>query len=282
MSKLIVGCGYLGIRVARRWAAEGRTVFAMTRSVRRAEEFRRVGLRPIVADVGRPETLTGLPEVETVLYSLGYDRRGAASRQSVCVGGLGAVLDALPVETGKIIYVSSTGVYGPSGGPWVDEDSPCRPAREAGRVMLAAEEVLCRHPLGARAIVLRLAGLYGPGRIPHLADLQAGRPIEVVARGCINLIHVEDAARAVLAAEVRGRPPRTYIVSDGHPADRRDFYVRLAELMSLAPPRFVEIAPAEAALRRGSGDKRVSNARMLAELGVSLEYPSYREGLAAV
>lgn len=147
--------------------------------------------------------------------------------------------------------------------------------------MWAAEQVLAAHPLGQRAIVLRLAGLYGPGRIPRVADLQAGRPVAVSSRGHLNLIHVSDAVRVVLAAETVS-PPRTYLVSDGHPAQRRQFYLRLAELLGLPPPQFVEPSAADAALSRAGTDKQVSNRRMLAELKVQLAYPSYREGLAAI
>ncbi len=282
MTALVFGCGYVGRRVAAEWAGPGRTVHAVTRSRDRAAELAREGLLPIVADVTRPETLRDLPEAATVLYAIGYDRRGGASREAVYVDGLRAALDALPPSVEKILYTSSTGVYGPSGGAWVDELTPCRPVREGGRVMLAAEEVLRSHALGSRAIVLRLAGLYGPGRIPRLADLREGRPIEASPGGFLNLIHVDDAAQAILAAESRAAPPRTFTVADGEPTDRRSFYRYLADLLGLKPPRFVTPSPEALAQQRGGADKRVSNRRMLQELGVGLRYPSYREGLASI
>ena len=140
------------------------------------------------------------------------------------------------------------------------------------------------HALGTRGIVLRLAGLYGRGRLPHLTGLYGGEPLAIPADDVVNLIHVEDAAGVVLAAERLAQPPRTYVVSDGHPIERRTYLSRLAEVAGLPTPRFCQ--PAEddrgvAPPRRRGGNKRVNNARMLAELGIRLAYRSYREGLAA-
>lgn len=289
LPRLIVGCGYLGTRVARQWLAHGRplpatgrSVVAVTRSAEHAAQLQQEGIRAIVADVTRPESLRGLPAAATVLYAVGHDPRDAASKQQVYAEGLRAVLDALPAAPQRFLFISSTGVYGPSGGRWVNEDSPCRPQREAGQAMLAAEQILGRHALASRAIVLRLAGLYGPGRLPRAADLSARRPLPVPSHGCLNLIHVDDAVRVILAAEAWARPPRTYSVADGHPAGRREFYSYLAELLGLPAPQFLEPDANTPAAARARADKRVDNARMLAELKVELCYPSYREGLRAI
>jgi nucleoside-diphosphate-sugar epimerase len=280
--RLVLGGGFLGRRVARRWREAGGRGFVLTRSQDHAAALEAEGFEPIVGDVTRPETLAGLPCAATVLYAIGYDRHAAASREAVHLDGLRAVLAALPPETGKLLYTSSTSVYGPAGGGPVDEDSPCRPNRDAGRIMLAAEQLLAAHPLGARALILRMAGLYGPGRIPRMNDLLAGKPLPVAAGGHLNLIHVDDAATAILAAEVFAQPPRTFIVADGHPTDRREFYLRLAELLPLPPPRFIEPLADDPATLRVAADKQTSNARLLKELRLTLAYPTYREGLVSV
>jgi len=282
MGKLIVGCGYLGRRVAERWLAAGHRVTAVTRSREPVDGLRQLGVEPIVADVTRPKTLEGLPPAETVLFAVAYDPAGGASRREVQVEGLRALLDALPREPERFLLISSTGVYGWTDGREVDEDSPCRPRRESARVLLAAESTLAEHAIGRRAVVLRMAGLYGPGRIPRKADLLAGRPIAAPREGYMNLIHVDDAADVVLAAEARATPPRTYLVSDGHPVGRRAYYTELAGLLGSPPPTFVD-PPAEApAARRAQADKRINNARMLTELGVRLRYPTCHAGLAAI
>jgi nucleoside-diphosphate-sugar epimerase len=278
--KLIVGCGYLGLRVARRWVRAGHAVAGVVRSSASAASLARESVRPIVADVTRPSTLLGLPAADTLLYAVGYDPAGGASRWAVYVDGLRAVLDAVPPEVRRVILVSSTGVYAEQGGGWVDESSPAQPSRESGQALLAAEETLAAHRCGAVGIVLRLAGIYGPGRLPRRAELACGEPLPIAAGQQVNLIHVEDAAAAVLAAEAHAQPPRTYIISDGHPVERRDYFAELARQLDLPPPSFREPLPGEATGRRG-GDKRASNTRMLAELQVKLAYPTYREGLAA-
>lgn len=282
MSKLIFGCGYLGGRVARLWRQAGHEVFVVTRSTDRARAMTAEGYRAIVADVLQPSTLANLPAADTVLYAIGHDRGSGASMHEVYVDGLRAVLGALPAATGKFIYVSSTGVYAQSHGATVDEDSPCEPTREGGRACLAAEAVLAADRLGNRGIVLRMAGLYGPGRIPNAAEVRSGRPLAVPASGCLNLIHVDDAAALVLAAAERARPPRTFLVSDGQPVERRAYYTELARLLGVEAPRFISPPADDPAAARASTDKRVNNARMVAELAVRLDYPSYREGLTAI
>ena len=285
MTKLIFGCGYLGSRVARLWREAGEDVVAVTRSESRAEQFRSDGLGAVVADLNEPEFLADLPTADTVLFAVGYDRSVPVgerrSIEEIYAGGLANVLDALSDETRRIIHISSTGVYGSADGEAVDEDSPCSPEREGGRACLVAEEVLAQHHLGSRGIVLRLAGIYGPERVPRLKELRAGKPFEVSPDGMLNLIHVDDAAQVVLAAEKRATPPRTYCVSDGNACLRRDWFREVARLASLPEPKFAEPSGQDLT-SRASSSKRVLNDRMIKELGVDLKYPNYREGLKQI
>jgi nucleoside-diphosphate-sugar epimerase len=281
MAKLIVGCGYLGGRVARQWQDAGEEVFAVVHNPDHAEPLRRAGLRPIVADVTRPETLVGLPPCTTVVFAVGYSPRSGGSRRELYVDGLRNVLDAVSPDTQRVIHISSTGVYGQTDGRWIDEDTPCRPRREGGQTFLAAERLLAEHRLGPGAVSLRLSGLYGPGRIPLKTDLLAGRPIAVQAEVYLNLIHVDDAARVVLAAE-RARPPRVYNVADGQPVLRREYFRYLGGMLGVRQVEFVDPPPDAPLSPRSDSNKRISPARMMAELNVRLAYPSYREGLAAI
>lgn len=282
MPKLVVGCGYLGRRVARQWLADGCQVYATTRDRRKADRLAEDGLKPIVCDLLQTNTFVGLPDVETVLFAVGYDRTAGSSIHEVYVEGLRNVLSALPPTTKRIVYISSTGVYGSSDGDWLDESSPCNPTREGGKACLAAERLLSEHPLGSRAIVLRLAGLYGPGRIPRRADLLAGKPIAAPSRGWLNLIHVDDAAAVVLAAETKATPPALFLVSDGRPVLRGDYYGELARLLGAAEPQFEPPAEDSPVAQRASADKRIDNSHLLEMLQIQLAYPSYREALAAI
>jgi nucleoside-diphosphate-sugar epimerase len=275
--KLIVGCGYLGSRVAERWLKAGDTVHVITRSAHRAVDLAGAGLLPIVADIAGVEPLPTLPAVETMLFAVGYDRKSGQSIHDVYVGGLRHVLAALADKQPRFIYISSTGVYGPASGQWVTEETPCAPQREGGQACWEAERLVAH-----RAIVLRLAGIYGPDRIPLRDAIVAGEPIAAPAEGYLNLIHVDDAASAVLAAEAKATASSVYNVSDGHPGQRREYYQELARLLGAPEPLFTTPDPDSPAAKRASADKRVSNARMLAELGVELRHPSFHEGLAAI
>ncbi|MEX2173376.1 MAG: NAD-dependent epimerase/dehydratase family protein [Pirellulaceae bacterium] len=293
MAKLIFGCGYLGRRVGRLWLAGGDDVFVVTRSPNRAEQLAAEGFQPLVADItsdtftadtlAAGESPLSLPKsIKTVLFAVGYDRGGSGSIHDVYVGGLGRVLVQLPPAVQRLIYISSTGVFGQAAGDQVDEDSACQPTREGGRACLAAEQLLQSSLLADRSIILRLAGIYGPARIPRSKDLLAGRPIDAPAAGWLNLIHVEDAARIVLAAEQQAEPPKLYVVSDGQPVLRDNYYRHLANLLGSPAPRFVEPPADSPAAARAGSDKRVNPWRLYSELSPELLYPSYREGLAAI
>jgi nucleoside-diphosphate-sugar epimerase len=136
--------------------------------------------------------------------------------------------------------------------------------------------------LGRRAAILRLGGIYGPGRIPRRSELEAGRPILASAEGFLNLIHVEDAATVVLTVEARATLPCLYNVTDGRPVLRKDYFCELARLAGAPAPRFEPPPPGDPRGERAASDKRVSNDKLLAELRPSFKFPSYREGLAAI
>ena len=284
MNRLIVGCGYLGRRVAARWRECGDRITVVTRNAEKAARLTEDGHAAIVADVTQSATLHSLPKADTVLYAVGFDRSAGGSIDEVYAEGLRHVLDALPPDTGRVIYISTTGVYGSAAGDWVDEATPPEPARDGGRASLSAEEVLRTHSVGSRGVILRLAGIYGPNRVPFLDQLRVGEPIFATETGYLNLIQVDDAAEVILrAAEATiTQLPRVFCVSDGKPVIRGDYYREVASRIGAPPPKFVA-PPADSprALRAGS-DRRVKNDRMLLELGVKLRYPSYREGLAAI
>jgi nucleoside-diphosphate-sugar epimerase len=280
MSKLIFGCGYLGARVAQRCRASGETVHVVTRSAESGAKFAAIGYTPLVADITRPDSLGSLPAAETILFSVGLDGNAGPSIEEVYVQGLKNVLAALAHPPQRFIYISSTGVYGQTEGAEVDEDSPCHPTRPGGRACLAAEEVLRNSSVADRAIILRLAGIYGPGRLPNLVDLQAGKPIAAPRDGYLNLIHVDDAADIVVAVEAF-TPPRLYVVSDGQALVRGDYYAELARHIGAPPPLFAPPVPASPAAQRAGSHKRIHPARLFRDLELRLRYPTFAAGLAA-
>jgi nucleoside-diphosphate-sugar epimerase len=283
MRTLILGCGYLGLHVARRWIAAGHHVSAVTRSPSRAAELQAARIEPIVADVMAPESLEALPAADVLLYAVGYDRHAGHTRRAVYVDGLEHTLRAAAGRVGRLVYVSSTSVYAQSSGEWVNEESPCNPETDNGRACREAEQVVWRYfspdDIGkGTANVLRLSGLYGPGRlVARVESLRSREPIGGNPEAWLNLIHVEDAAQAVVACAERGTSGATYLVSDDRPVRRREFYARLAGLVGAPPPAFSGVE--EPAARTKALNKRCDNQRMKRELLGRLLYPTIVEGL---
>ncbi len=255
MVKLIIGCGYLGRRVACLWQAAGQRVLATTH---RPATFDVADVQAVPCDVLDPPSLLRLPAADTVLYAVGLDRSSGASMRSVYVDGLANVLAHLPTPN-TFIYISSSSVYGQTGGEWVDEDSATAPQEEAGTIVHAAEEVL-RDRL-PDAVILRFAGIYGPGRLLRKKTLLAGEPIVGDGDKWLNLIHVEDGARAVLAAAEQARPGRTYDVCDGHPVQRHVFYTALARELSAPKPIFVLPPAGQPTPPHEKANRRIRNQR---------------------
>lgn len=283
----------MGHRVARRWKDAGDRVIVVTRSLERARQLAAEGLIAIVADIARAETLAPLSDladddaVDTLLFAVGFDRRqgGSQTIREVYEGGLQNVLSRMAPDSGRVIYISTTGVYGNAGGARVDESTRPDPQRDGGRASLAAEEVLVRHPLGRNAVILRLAGLYGPGRIPYLEALRRGEPLAAPSRGTLNLIHVEDAAATVLSAQALPSftdGPRIYCVSDGNPVERGEFYREIARRIGSPEPTFVPPEAGSSRAARAQTDRRIDNRRMREALQVSFTYPDYRAGLNSI
>jgi nucleoside-diphosphate-sugar epimerase len=280
---LIVGCGYLGRRVARLLGDRGDRVFGTTRSLGRAVELAREGIEAVVADVMVPESLARLPEVDRVLYCVGFDRSKGVPIRTVYVDGLRHALGHLIDRAGKLVYAGSTGVYGQDDGGWVDEDSPVEPRTGSGLACLEAEGVIRSYEAegGLPATILRFSGLYGPGRIMRREALLQGQAIVGDPEKYLNLVHIDDAALAAVAALDRGQGGALYLVSDDRPAPRREFYVLAARALAAPEPRFEPPGPGSPEAAREESNKRISNARMHAGLAVTLAYPDINSGVPA-
>jgi nucleoside-diphosphate-sugar epimerase len=276
---LVIGCGYVGLRAARRWVRDGCAVHALTRSPTRAAEFARDGITPTVGDVSDPATLAPLPECDVLLYAVGHDRTTGGDRRRGAVEGLSNVLDIMQDRSGRIVYLSSVSVYGQADGSWVDEDSATAPQSEGGNICLMAEALLrerCRRR-GVECCILRLAGIYGPQRLlARVESLQRGEPLAGRGDAWLNLIHAEDAAAAAVAAAGHNTPLPLYLVSDDRPVTRGEFFAHLASLIGAPPPSFDSTRTA----RHGEGiNKRCRNARLHESLGLMLQFPTFVEGL---
>jgi nucleoside-diphosphate-sugar epimerase len=282
MRRLIIGCGYLGRRVAARWKLAGDDVFALTRSEQNAETLRVSGVSPILGDTTDAATLKSLPECDTVLHAVGFDRSATASKREVYVDGLSNVLDRMAGQCRRFIHISSTSVYGQQEGEWVDENSACDAETESGEICRAAENLVLDRfaddAVTARGTVLRLSGIYGPDRLLSRIDaLKNAQPLPGPEEGWLNLIHVDDAAQVVTTCADSETPASTYLVSDDRPVLRGDYYRVLAKLVGAPEPIF----DPDAVARHSRGiNKRCRNRKLREELGLPLKYPDIESGLA--
>ena len=163
-------------------------------------------------------------------------------------------------------------MYGQTDGGCVDETSPTGPLEESGKVVLEAEQTL--RQFRPDAVILRFAGIYGPGRVLRKASLLKGEPVPGDGERFVNLIHVDDGVRAVMAAEANAEPGETYLIADDAPPTRRELFTRTAELIGAPVPTFEGGGGVEA-------NRRVSNAKAKQRLGFQPLYPSIAEGLPA-
>jgi nucleoside-diphosphate-sugar epimerase len=283
VTTLIIGCGYLGQRVGSLLRDRGEGVFGTVRSDLRAAEIARLGIEPVIADVLRPDTLSALPGADRVFYCVGFDRAAGATMRAVYVDGLNNVLDCLGSSLTRLVYASSTGVYGQNDQEWVDEESPACPRHESGRVCLEAERCLREWApfRQAAVVVLRFAGLYGPGRLVRRSILERGEPIPGDPSKFLNLIHIDDAARAAAAALAVPEPEPLYLVGDDRPVTREEYYARMAAALRAPEPRFEPSASVGLEAARDATNKRIKNERMKRGLIPTLQYPDITTGLAA-
>lgn len=269
---LIAGCGDLGERVARRLLARGDEVYALRRHPPGANAD---GIRWLSADLTQPESMHTLPARMTqLIFAPAPDVREPAVYQAVFLDGLRHVLDALnPLALQRVLFVSSTAVYGEHDGEWVDETTPPAPIGFNGKVLWQAEQWLSRQSV--RSTVVRLAGLYGPGRTQLFDRLRAGQAFAPRQRPhWANRLHVDDAAAAIAHLLALPEPQALYVGTDDTPLPLDVLYDHLAALIG-APPPMDGAAPA------AIGSKRLSNARLRAS-GYDLQWPDAREGYAAL
>lgn len=292
-SLLIVGFGDVARRAVPELLVRYAPIYALVRDEDASRAAAALGARPIVADLDRPESLAALTGLaDCVLHLAPPNPNGERdARTRALVAALSAPRmvshgDAQIRRPERLVYVSTTGVYGDCAGDWVDETRPVNPRSDRARRRVDAERLLLEWGANERVCVsiLRVPGIYAADRLPIerlLLGTPALRPEEDVYT---NHIHAQDLAHICAAALARGTPGRIYNVSDDSGMKMGEYFDLVADRAGLArPPR---IARAEAAQRMSpvllsfmSESRRLVNRRMKEELGVVLEFPTVREGV---
>jgi nucleoside-diphosphate-sugar epimerase len=269
---LIAGCGYLGSALGLDLANKGVHVWGLRREWLVSPPAE---ITPITADFLNPETLEDLPQADFVVLCQA-PKRETDSYRSTYLEGTGNLLVALKgKEPKKLILISSTSVYGTADGSWVDEKTPVggrfesKKAEENAKALIETEKLVLSS--GFPAVVLRLGGIYGPGRHRLLA-LKEGKMKPSFSETFVNRIAVEDAASAIKLLMEKGKPGEIYLGVDDHPSTQKEFYEWIYERSGWPRPAANGASPAV----HGS-NKRCSNKKLKA-LGWVPKYPSFREG----
>jgi nucleoside-diphosphate-sugar epimerase len=281
---LIVGCGAVGRKIADSALQRGVSVNCLVRTEESARRLRESGLDARALDLDRKiiAPLDAAGETQ-VFYLAPPPPEGRQDPR------MQRFLAALPEGTQpRIVYISTTGVYGDCKGAWVDERRPANPQVDRARRRRDAELQLLRwrDAVGGEVIILRVAGIYGPGKLP-LARLAKQAPMVGESEApWTNRIHIADLVSVCEAAMKLGRDGECYNVSDGQPGNMRDYFDRVADLFGLPRAPVISLAEGEGQLSAGllsylAESRRLDNRKMIEDLGISLRYPDLASGLEA-
>jgi nucleoside-diphosphate-sugar epimerase len=280
---LIVGCGDVGSRLARSLIASGLRPVGLVRTQAAADALGRSGIAPVVADLDRAIEEPPAAAADGSVYYLVPPAPDATDDDPRLRRFLSACEEAVPR---RLIYLSTSGVYGDCDGAWIDERQPPAPRTERARRRLAAEHIAqdwCdKH--GTELVIMRLAGIYGPGRLP-VDRLQEMVVIQPDQAPWSNRIHVDDLVTVLHAAGLRAPAGRTYNVADGNPTTMTAYLYGVADAYGLSRPPAVPLddAPAHlspAMLSFVQESRRIDVTQLRRELGVNPRFPTLAEGIA--
>jgi nucleoside-diphosphate-sugar epimerase len=285
MRVLIIGCGYIGLPLGVELLRQGHAVSGLRRSAEGAALMQSSGLRPLTADITRPGDLARLPlPYDWIVNTASSGKGGAEEYQQIYYEGARNLLQWLaPAPPKRYIHIGSTSVYGQTDASQVMETSPAEPATPTGRILLATEKLLLDAFRDRQfpAVLLRVAGIYGPGRGHYLLQyLQGAAAIPGRGERFLNMIHRDDVIGGILTALKSGRAGEIYNLTDDEPVRQIHFYRWLSETLGKPMPPFVPNSP-ESAAKRGDTNKKVLNRKLKMELGYAFRYPTFRQGCSA-
>lgn len=284
MKVLIAGCGWLGSALGAALVAEGHGAVGIRRSPEGLEALARLGIEPLGVDLTTADAVRSLPtDCDAVVACQSAAGPTALDYRAAYLDATAHLLALAARRAGtRLVYVGSTGVFGQTDGGWVDERTPTQPEHETAEVLVEAERrVLAASGEGTRACVLRLSGLYGPGRYGVVERVRRGQlGLGPGEERWTNWCHLVDAVAAARAAIERGRAGSIYHASDGRPLRRADVVLWIAGRLGLDPP--VAVGPAAGPSGRRAANRRVSASASREELGLGLAYPSLFDGLGPV
>ena len=283
MKVLIIGCGYLGTRLANGFAKRGHEVLATRRQWSGDAESLGQGVCPIVFDLADENSYHRLPtDIDWIVNCASSSRGGVEAYQRVFAEGSRRLVDWLrdnPVK--KLLFTSSTSVYGQTSGDWVDEESTPDPSGPLAPILLKGESLLLDGVTSAttKVAVMRLAGIYGPGRGYLFWKYVAGEAtLSDRPERWLNMVHVNDCKAAILHWFATSDQSGVFNLADDLPVREDAFYRWLDESLGLGMPQPLPNGSAPKKRKRAFTNKRVSNEKIKKVLGYSFFYPSFRDG----
>jgi nucleoside-diphosphate-sugar epimerase len=290
-ARLIVGCGYIGLQVAKLWIESGDVIYATSRSHERCQSLQALGIRPICWNwYTDPAALLSVIdcELDTILVAVSHAAvEGVDPRETHTLGldRLGAVSQ---LNGADWIYLSTTGVFAETqSGEVLDESAVVSPKRP-GSIAAWAGEQWMNENRPTQSVVLRPAGIYGPERVPNWRAVRDSVPLQMDPASYLNLIHGLDLARAIEYVSNHEMSYRLYCLSDNRPVTRSEYYQFIAKLghwpqpIFQAQPIFQKSTEGPHVSRRSAANKRICADRFWNEARLPLEYPSYVEGLTSL
>lgn len=280
---LIVGCGYVGQRVMRLLQRDNVPVTGLVKSAATAQQLESAGVTAMRADLDDALPAGALADFREIFYFAPPPRQGDVDTRMTRF--LQALADSRPR---RIVYISTSAVYGDCHGDWITEAQPVGPTTGRGRRRLDAEQQLTAW-CEAHAVqwtILRVPGIYGPDKLP-LARLEQGLPVLREADApYTNRIHGDDLAMICITAMRADVCNTVFNVSDGHPSNMTDYFFHVADAAGLPRPPTVSRAEAANVLSEGmlsflADSRRMKNDKLLDQLQVTLRYPDLESGLAA-
>ncbi|USF87567.1 SDR family oxidoreductase [Candidatus Endoriftia persephone] len=280
----IVGCGDIGARLAQRLIGAGEAVRGWVCSPDGIERLQRLRIPAALVDLDRPDAQGSDLEGAQLFYFAPPPKQGVEDGRVAHLIELFAQLG----QPRRVVYLSTTGVYGDCQGEWVDETRPPAPRVDRARRRLDAEQRwrAWSEATGGELVILRVAGIYGPGKLPQ-ARLQNAVPMVCQAESPLtNHIHSLDLVEICVAAMQRGHNGEVYNVSDGQPGSMTDYFIQVADFLGLPRPPLISLEEAKQQLSPGmlsylAESRRLDNRKMLEELAVQLRYPNLDLGLPA-
>lgn len=272
MRILIAGCGYVGSALARMLVQDGHDVFGLRRTPTDLPD----GVTPVAADLAESVGLDAVPgSLDACVTAISADGRSESAYEAAYVRAVRNLRSLLEIESPDLqrwIFTSSTAVYGDEDGAWVDEDTPTSPSSFTGRLVLEGESLVRGAPIPHRTVI-RLGGIYGPGRTRLIDSVRDGEATCPPEPSWTNRIHRDDAAGAIRHLLALDDPPEVVNGTDTDQAERCEVLTWMAEQLGAPAPRTGEGS--------GRGNKRVSSARLQAT-GYAYRYPTFREGYRAM